>query len=52
MNITLKDVKKQKVTKPLASNNINVIYQRYPFLFEVTDQNHYFHLPLNEKITS
>ena len=32
MNITLKDVQEQKVTKHLASNNINVIHQQYPGL--------------------
>ena len=30
MIFTLKDVKEQKVTKHLASNNINVIHQQYP----------------------
>ena len=34
MNIALKDVKKQKVTKHLASNNIYVIHQQYPGLLK------------------
>ena len=34
MNITLKDVKKQKVAKPLAANSINVIHQQYPGLLK------------------
>ena len=34
MNITLKYVKKQKVTKQLASNNINVIHQQHPSLLK------------------
>ena len=32
MNITLKDAEKQKVTKHLAPDNINVIHQQYPGL--------------------
>ena len=34
MNITLKYVNKQKVTKHLASNNINVIHEQYPGLLK------------------
>ena len=49
MNITLKDVKKQKVTWHLTSNDVDVIHQQYPGLIKITDQNHNFHLPSNEK---
>ena len=34
MIIFLEDVKKQKVMKHLASNNINVIHQQYPGLLK------------------
>ena len=34
MNITLNDVKKQKVTKHLTAKNINVIHQQYPGLLK------------------
>ena len=34
MNITLKDAKKQKVTKHSACNHINVIHQQYPGLLK------------------
>ena len=34
MNITPKDVKKQKFTKHLASSNINEIHYQYPGLLK------------------
>ena len=36
MNITLKDVKKQKVTWHLTSNDVDVIHQQYPGLIKIT----------------
>ena len=36
MNITLKDVKKQKVTWHLTSNDVDVIHKQYPGLIKIT----------------
>ena len=51
MNITLKYVKKQKVTKHLASNNINVIHQQYPGLLKSLQSKQLFSFALEWKMT-